>query len=589
MSSRLLRLYARASGMPLFIGLLVVTFAIAADLAHEAFTTARAERDTAERALREFVRLSATSMSYKAQANIHVGLSALFGAVGAQRGTVPSGAVPSPEALALASARVRACRCAPSFHPSYYFRLSLADGELRTIANGAALPTETEHAWLRDTVAAHARVSRSADWEAALIYGGTALRPRIVAYAIRGGAAQHPGHAFGFVSDAGPFGDVVFAPLARDRVLTPQFASSAVSYDSLVSTSVLAPDGRAIYDVNPRRPELRMTMVPRAGHESYAVGTAPLTLVTLYADTVHLGAQFGGLILDVALTTSAPGDLVAGGVPRSRLFVLLGLLVLMAGLVAVAVLQLRREQELTRLRADFTTGVSHELRTPLAQILLYGETLMLERTRSDRERRAAAEVIVREARRLMHLVENALHFARTDRQLLRLAPEPVALGTLTREILVAFAPLAWAAHVTLRESLGDEVYVLIDPAAYRQILLNLLDNAVKYGPPAQTITVRLEQVDGLVRLIVDDQGPGVPAEERERIWSPFVRLTKAGNGAMGTGIGLAVVRDLTTRHGGRAWAASADAGARFVVELPTTSAPKDPGHGRSAMGTRAAL
>ena len=131
-ASRLSRLYARASGMPLFVGLLVVTFAIAADLAHEAWTTARAQRQTAERALREFVRFAATSMSYKAQANIYVGASTLFGAVGAQRGAEPSGPAPPPEGLIDAARRVRECRCAPVFQPSYFFRLDFADADLRT-------------------------------------------------------------------------------------------------------------------------------------------------------------------------------------------------------------------------------------------------------------------------------------------------------------------------------------------------------------------------------------------------------------------------------------------------------------------------
>src|SRR5206468_1537858 len=138
-----------------------------------------------------------------------------------------------------------------------------------------------------------------------------------------------------------------------------------------------------------------------------------------------------------------------------RLFALFGLLVLMGGLVVAAVLQLRREHELARLRSDLTAGVSHELRTPLAQILLFGETLMLERTRSERERRAAAEVIVRETRRLMHLVENALHFTRADRHLLDRSEEVVDLAPLTREILVSFAPLAWTARVTLRELIDE--------------------------------------------------------------------------------------------------------------------------------------
>jgi signal transduction histidine kinase len=263
--------------------------------------------------------------------------------------------------------------------------------------------------------------------------------------------------------------------------------------------------------------------------------------------------------------------LTSYGVPRSRLVVLLGLLVLMAGLVAAAIFQLRREHELARLRADLTAGVSHELRTPLAQILLYGETLMFDRTRSERERRAAAEVIVREARRLMHLVENALHFARADRRVLVLSPEAIDVAALTRDIIVSFAPLAWAAQVTLREEIDNACQAVIDAAAYRQIVLNLLENAVRYGPAGQTVTVGVRCAPGVVRLSIADEGPGIDLADRERIWAPFVRLRASRQGPLGTGIGLAVVRDLTRRHGGRAWVERADTGgARFVVELPTT-------------------
>jgi signal transduction histidine kinase len=209
-------------------------------------------------------------------------------------------------------------------------------------------------------------------------------------------------------------------------------------------------------------------------------------------------------------------------------------------------------------------------------------------------------VIVREARRLMHLVENALHFARADRQLLRLSPEPVALAALTREILVGFAPLAWAARVTLAESLDDEACVLIDAGAYRQILLNLLDNAVKYGPAGQAITVRLERVDRDVLLAVEDEGPGVPVSERGRAWAPFVRVDATSNARLGTGIGLAVVRDLTLRHGGRVRVedatrparrgarGGATGGARFVVELPSATR-EESGRQRTTGSSRAAL
>src|SRR5689334_5374396 len=564
--------------MPLLIGLLVVTFAIAADLAHEAWTTALSQQQTAERALRDFVRFSATSTTYEAQASIELGLRTLFGAVGPR-------AVAGPEALQQAAARIADCHCAPVFHPSYYFRLALPNRDLRT--SGDATPSDLEQQWLRDTVSAHVRAVRHPDWDASLIYGGVDSRPRVVAYALRAGNI-----AYGFVSDVASFGDASFARVVRKRFRPDaELAPHAATYDSLMRTLVLAPDGHAVYDANPRRAEVRVTMVPAAGHESYVPGVESVTAMTIFADTVHLGGQFADLRLDVAFATSEPGSLTAGGLPRSRLFALLGMLVLMAGLVAVAVLQLRREHEVSRLRADLTAGVSHELRTPLAQILLFGETLMLERTRSDRERRAAAEVIVREARRLMHLVENALHFTRADRDLLEPSSEVVDLGAVTREILVAFAPLAWTAKVTLREEIDAPAPALVDGAAYRQIVINLIENAVRYGPAGQTVTVHVERLEDGARLVVEDEGPGIAVGDRERVWAPFVRLTSQRQAGLGTGIGLAVVRDLTSRHGGRAWIERADSGgARFVVELPSGARPeKVLGQNAGAAPSRAVL
>jgi len=108
------------------------------------------------------------------------------------------------------------------------------------------------------------------------------------------------------------------------------------------------------------------------------------------------------------------------------------------------------------------------------------------------------------------------------------------------------------------------------------MLLNLLDNAVKYGPSGQTVTLGLTVADGRARVSVDDEGPGVPAAERERIWDRFWRLERdRGSAVAGTGIGLSVVRELVALHGGRTWVEDAPAsqrgdraGSRFVIELP---------------------
>src|SRR6185503_21283979 len=108
--------------------------------------------------------------------------------------------------------------------------------------------------------------------------------------------------------------------------------------------------------------------------------------------------------------------------------------------------------------------------------------------------------------------------------------------------------------------------------ALRQVLLNLLDNAAKYGPAGQTITVGSEIAGEHARIWVEDEGPGIPNEDRHRVWEPYVRLNREAESATGgSGIGLSVVRELVTLHGGRTRAESAPGGgARVVIELPLT-------------------
>jgi signal transduction histidine kinase len=121
-----------------------------------------------------------------------------------------------------------------------------------------------------------------------------------------------------------------------------------------------------------------------------------------------------GVTLRVGVRPNADQRLVMGGTTSARLPLLLVLLVVIAGLIGMALLLVRREAELVRLRADFVSGVSHELRTPLAQIRMFTETLLLGRVRSDIERRRSLEIIDQEARRLTHLVENVLLFSKTE-------------------------------------------------------------------------------------------------------------------------------------------------------------------------------
>ncbi len=280
-----------------------------------------------------------------------------------------------------------------------------------------------------------------------------------------------------------------------------------------------------------------------------------------------------GFTAEVEIDPAAAPELVIGGLPGSRLPLVLALLGLAAGLLLVAVFQLRRERALERLRAEFVASASHELRTPITQIRMFAETLRLGRVRSEEERQQYLEIIDRESQRLGHLVENLLQFSRFGRGTPSLTLETREVAPLVEETVESFRPMAAGAGAHIRTSLAPRLQARVDAEALRHVLLNLLDNAVKYGPHGQAIVVTLEAADGALRLAVEDEGPGIPADERERIFERFHRLERdRGSAIAGTGLGLAVVRELVERQGGRCAVESGrGGGSRMVVVLPSAA------------------
>lgn len=315
------------------------------------------------------------------------------------------------------------------------------------------------------------------------------------------------------------------------------------------------------------RDVLTVRVANHSGREIFASSSS----WSQYASENVLERELGGLHLSVALQPSAAERLIIGGVPRNRVPLLVGLLVLTTGLVVVALIQLRRERELVRLRADFISGVSHELRTPVAQIRMFGETLLLDRVRSSEERRRSLAIIVQESQRLTHLIENVLHFSRSDRGASVVRPSPARLDMLLHEILDSFEPLARSKRTSIARHIEDSVVVSVDAGALRQIVLNLLDNALKYGPAGQTITVTSGCERGAAIIGIEDHGPGVPLADAQRIWAPFYRAASQAESSGGTGIGLAIVKQLVDLHHGRVQVGRGATGARFTIELPGAS------------------
>jgi signal transduction histidine kinase len=222
------------------------------------------------------------------------------------------------------------------------------------------------------------------------------------------------------------------------------------------------------------------------------------------------------------------------------LLLVLALFVITIVLAAIALLQLRGEHELARRRARFVSGVSHELRTPLTQIRLFAELLRDANPAVQAKRFEYARIIDEEAQRLTYLVDNVLAYSGLSEVTVR--RENVAFSEIVQDTVERFEPLAASRAAKLRVLVPEGIVIAADDHALRRVLLNVLDNAVKYGPQGQTVCIALHVVDHSLQLTVDDAGPGIPIADRMRVFEPFVRLDHNAEG--GTGIGLAIVHDL---------------------------------------------
>ncbi|HVF38926.1 MAG TPA: HAMP domain-containing sensor histidine kinase [Gemmatimonadaceae bacterium] len=333
-----------------------------------------------------------------------------------------------------------------------------------------------------------------------------------------------------------------------------------------VQQANLLPGARSSTQLDESKIAVRLTR--KDGGVVFASSVAPgLTAAT---DTATL--QSGELRTTVDITTELANTLLVGGAPSSQLPSLALMILVAAMLAAIGLVHERRTRELARVRGRFVANVSHELRTPLAQISMFAETLALRRERSEEEGRHFASIIFAEARRLTAMVESVLRFSRLESRHETLRLELVEVGEEVGHAIEAFAPVAGASDVMITTDLQTETPAQIDRAAFRQIVLNLLDNAVKHAGHGASVDVTVSRRSGDIAIIVDDSGHGVPPEWRERVFEPFVRAEQTK--VAGAGIGLSVVRDLVLAHGGRvSIEQSPRGGARFTVVLPAIKRP----------------
>ncbi|HLX32959.1 MAG TPA: ATP-binding protein [Gaiellaceae bacterium] len=239
--------------------------------------------------------------------------------------------------------------------------------------------------------------------------------------------------------------------------------------------------------------------------------------------------------------------------------------------VVYALRDVTDEQALERARSDFVATASHELRTPLAAV--FGAARTLRRTDIDlpeEQRERFLEIIESETERLTAIVSQILLAGQLEEGRVDLATSATDLRPLAQSVLESTRMRTPDdLELTLEEN-GDSTVALADEDKLRQVLVNLLDNAIKYSPEGGEVTVGLGSAPGLVTLTVRDGGLGIPPAEQERIFEKFYRLDPAlTRGVGGSGLGLYISRELVSRMGGRLSVRSRPGeGAAFTVELP---------------------
>lgn len=519
---------------------LAATVVLAIWLGYQAADAARSHERAVEAALADYAGISAWELARAAGSEIDDMLGDVFRPVRRRL----RGRLPSPDVVGWDlhdAARAEGCPCPGFRDPLALFRVETDPLRVETVPDTLSTETRQKMADLVMSVP----MGRRTDGIVTSPAGAVFSQDVAVGFYLFRDDADAVEAAYGFVIPASAFSDFL-ATVYEERALLPEPIARGQPNDSLLSVRIRDASGLVVFTSTATEPEA-------------------------WAASEPLGPDFGTLLVEATIRPEAAPQLVIGGLPQSRLPLLAILLLLTLGLGTAALIQQRREQEFQRLRDDFVSGVSHELRTPLAQIQMFSELQQAGKLTTDEDRDRAVKVIHRESKRLGHLVENILQFTRLRKTSgLGWPKESLDLGEACADGIDAVTPLLEERGMSLEVDVHPDLPIVGNRDAISRIVVNLLDNAVKYGRSGQTVTVQIGRAGENARLSVADEGPGVPEADRGRLWKPYRRLTRDVEAATpGTGIGLSVVAQLVELHEGHVWVEDAvGGGARFVVELP---------------------
>jgi signal transduction histidine kinase/CheY-like chemotaxis protein len=231
----------------------------------------------------------------------------------------------------------------------------------------------------------------------------------------------------------------------------------------------------------------------------------------------------------------------------------------------------------SKFKDQFLSTMSHELRTPLNAILGFSDLLPDERygPLTERQRRYVAHIHT-SGQHLLSLINDILDLSKIEAGHVGLTFESVRVETAFAEVVDTLRPLADKKSQTLSQHAENGLNVRADATRFKQVLMNLVGNAIKFSPESGDIELAACLIDGKVRVEVRDTGPGIPLEEQKRIFENFYRLRQSEKSTEGTGLGLAITQKLVELHGGELGLESQPGhGSRFYFSLPMAPAPRE--------------
>jgi signal transduction histidine kinase len=563
---------------PLLLGSALLGIVVVSALSvWESMRSAQERRAAAERTVKDYAMFA--SYLYTTRAYLFARDRTLFQAYVALHPSEPwvRSALPPPTAMAAIPDTTERCGPAENW-PIYRFRVDLPS-RARTYAGTAAPPVVD--AVIRDSIPDLA----DEPWIRLARFGYLFIDPphgrETIAYAPAYDSAGKLLAVYGYRSCYGVRDTSDYSQMYKVvRVLPPmvpgyQAVSGKYSWRPSAGSSQVAArkpvTAANLEEMRGKWPKgmpaeslFTLTIIDTRDRVLYQAPKTPPDKSGIYAGSIL--PYIGGARFRVTLRPNVAQYLVAGGIPSSGVPMTL---LLFAGSIILAIAgfaSLRSEISLVNSRQRFLANVSHELRTPLQQILLFVQLLRLGRTRNDEERERSLEIIERETHRLIALSNSVLAAAKPE---LQLKSAPVDVVHVAETAADFFTPLAEARKMRILLDVPEPAIARGDPGAIRQIVINVLDNAAKYGPIGQTITIGVRNEPESVRLWVDDCGPGIPPSERQNVWKPFVRLGGTlDDSTGGAGLGLAIVRDLA--HAMEATVDLAErptGGMRFILNL----------------------